>query len=105
MVGEVWVGTRWGNSISTSPLLTPDGRFVVFASLASNLIVNDTNGASDIFVRDRLLGTTMLVSLNRAGTGPGNSASTTPVLGPDARTAGFQRCAGDLVAGDFNARR
>jgi len=105
LISVGWGGTRGGNANSTSPLLTPDGRFIVFASVASNLIENDTNGASDIFVRDRLLGTTMLVSLNRAGTGPGNSASSKPVLGPDGRTVVFQSFASDLVAGDFNDRR
>ncbi len=105
LISVGWGGAGGGNASSTSPLLTPDGRFVVFASLASNLVENDTNGASDIFVRDRLLGTTMLVSLNRAGTGPGNSASSKPVLGPDGRTVVFQSFASDLVAGDFNDRR
>ncbi len=105
LISVGWGGTRGGNANSTSPLLTPDGRFVVFASLASNLVENDTNGASDIFVRDRLLGTTMLVSLNRAGTGPGNSASSKPVLGPDGRTVVFQSFASDLIAGDYNDKR
>jgi PKD repeat protein len=33
--------------------MSPDGAFVVFGSLASNLVPNDTNGAWDVFVRDR----------------------------------------------------
>jgi len=98
-------GTGGGNGHSTSPLLSWDGRFVVFASKASDLVENDTNNASDIFVRDRALGTTLLVSLNLPGTGPGNGPSSKPALAADGRTVVFQSMAGDLVAGDFNGRR
>jgi TolB protein len=48
--------------------MTPDGRFVVFDSRASNLSVGkDTNGAEDVFVRDRELGSTRRVSIPPAG--------------------------------------
>jgi len=98
-------GTGGGNGSSTSPQLSWDGRFVVFASKASDLVDNDTNNASDIFVRDRALGTTLLVSMNLEGTGPGNSASSRPLLAADGRTVAFQSFASDLVTGDFNQRR
>ena len=42
-----------GNSYSWSCSISPDGRFVVFASPATNLVPGDTNSVSDIFVRDR----------------------------------------------------
>src|SRR5258707_928736 len=44
-----------------------DGRFVVFQSAATNLISGDTNGRTDIFVRDRLTATTQRVSITNAG--------------------------------------
>jgi len=66
---------------------------------------NDSNNASDIFVRDRWAGVTMLVSLNLQGTGSGNGPSTKPLLGPDGRTVVFQSFASDLVPGDYNDRR
>ena len=94
-----------GNGRSTRPLLTPDGRYVVFVSKASDLVENDTNGATDVFVRDRKLGRTLLVSMNRAGTGSGNGASSQPVLGADGRTVVFQSFASDLVVGDYNDTR
>ncbi len=47
--------------------LSADGRFVAFLSSASNLVVGDTNGFSDVFVRDRLQGTTTLVSTHHLG--------------------------------------
>ena len=53
-------------------MISADGRFVAFASDASDLVANDTNGANDVFVRDLQLGTTTLVSINRFGTGSGN---------------------------------
>src|SRR5262249_8547529 len=59
-----------GNGHSRSPLLSPDGRFVVFASRASDLVDNDANNLSDIFVRDLVAANTLLVSLNLNGTGP-----------------------------------
>jgi hypothetical protein len=40
-----------GNSVSTDPALSANGRFVVFSSDASNLVPDDTNGAYDVFVR------------------------------------------------------
>ncbi len=56
------------NSFSRSPAISADGRYVGFSSTASNLVSGDTNGLSDVFVRDRLLGTTARVSL--PGDGP-----------------------------------
>src|SRR5205809_4676119 len=48
--------------------LSADGRFVVFVSQADNLAPNDSNGTFDVLVRDRTLGKTILVSVNRDGT-------------------------------------
>lgn len=97
-------GTGGGNNASSSPYITPDGQFVVFASKASDLVDDDTNGVSDIFVRDRLQNVTLLVSVNGLGLS-GNNASATPVLGPDGRTVVFQSFAANLADGDYNATR
>jgi len=93
-----------GNGHTTAPQVSGDGRFVVFASKASNLVENDANGVSDIFVRDRLLGTTMLISVNAQGR-PANSISSHPIMAADGRTVVFQSFASDLVAGDYNDHR
>lgn len=45
-------GTQ-GNQASVGPSISANGRFIAFASLASNLIPGDTNGRWDIFVYDR----------------------------------------------------
>ncbi|HEX9712993.1 MAG TPA: hypothetical protein VGB52_10650 [Actinomycetota bacterium] len=47
--------------------MTPDGRYVLFGSVASNLVPGDTNGIIDVFVRDRVAGTTTRVSVSSSG--------------------------------------
>src|SRR5689334_5962859 len=47
--------------------LSSDGRYVAFSSAATTLVVGDTNGSVDVFLRDRLLGTTEIVSLDSNG--------------------------------------
>jgi Tol biopolymer transport system component len=47
--------------------VSADGRYVAFQSEATNLVVDDTNGASDFFVRDRSLGTTVRISVATSG--------------------------------------
>ena len=59
-----------GDGVSTNPGISRDARFVVFASKASNLVPDDTNGAYDVFVRDLTLETTERVS----GAGDGDRA-------------------------------
>jgi Tol biopolymer transport system component len=53
--------------VAASPSLSGDGRLVAFASGASNLVPGDTNAATDIFVHDRVTGTTVRASLDSAG--------------------------------------
>ncbi len=57
---ESWVTSR-------SQGLSADGRFAVFMSWAENLVPGDTNGYPDVFVRDRVAGTTIRVSVNNDG--------------------------------------
>ncbi|HXZ56701.1 MAG TPA: hypothetical protein VEG40_03860 [Gaiellaceae bacterium] len=47
--------------------ISANGRFAVFSSEASNLVPHDTNKQSDVFVRDRLAGTTTRVSVTSSG--------------------------------------
>ncbi len=60
-------GTQ-GNGLSYAPTISADGRYVAFSSNASNLVEGDTNGSSDIFVRDRVTGKTQRVSVASDGT-------------------------------------
>jgi Tol biopolymer transport system component len=73
-------GTNGGNGNSSDEVLSPDGRFVAFVSSANDLVANDTSRGNeiadyDVFVRDLLLGTTTLVSVNGTGTSSGNAIS------------------------------
>src|SRR5262249_15021647 len=66
------------------PALSADGRFVAFESTASDLVPDDTNSASDIFVYDRWTQTVERVSVP----GPGRQAdgpSYHPALSADGR--------------------
>lgn len=80
-----------------------DGRYIAFASEADNLIANDTNGYADVFVRDTLAGTNLLVSISTNGT-PANHRSTEPSISSDGRYVAFTSHASDLVPGDENNR-
>src|SRR5207245_11479639 len=66
-------------SFAFPPALSADGRFVAFVSFATNLVAGDTNGATDVFVRDRQAGTTERVSVASDGTqGDDASSSSEP---------------------------
>jgi hypothetical protein len=96
-------GTASGNDKSVGFVLSADGRFVAFASLANDLVANDTNGALDAFVRNLKTGTTLLASVNCAGTASGNGGSYLGfVLSADGRFVAFTSEASDLVANDIN---
>ncbi len=92
---------RGGNGSSTSPSVSSNGQFVVFASAASDLVPNDTNGFRDIFLRDLLSGTTVLIS-SAPGGGAANGDSSTPRISPDGRFILFESSAENLVPGDAN---
>jgi hypothetical protein len=94
---------------SGSAAISGSGRFVVFASQASNLVPNDTNGLTDIFLRDRdtdadgIFDEPGAVATARISMGPngaqsdGNSFS--PAITPDGRFVFFGASATDLAAG------
>lgn len=90
-----------GDDQSFEPAITPDGRYVVFQSWAGNLVVGDTNGASDIFLHDRQTGDTEIVSLSDAD-GLGDDNSFHPDISADGRFVSFESWATNLVADDTN---
>ena len=87
-----------GDGPSLNPSVSGDGRYVVFQSLASNLVANDTNGSSDIFVRDRLANTTERICDGVQA----NGDSSTPSVSADGRLVAFASDASNLVAEDTN---
>ena len=101
-------GPRWGPEFRSNlnpPIISGDGRFIVFELDHAGLRPMDSNHQVDLFVRDVEAGVTLLLSANRRGTGPGNGPSSSPMLAPDGRTVWFSSWASDLVSGDFNASR
>jgi Tol biopolymer transport system component len=91
------------NGASHNPVISGDGRYVVFRSSASNLVTGDTNGQQDLFVRDRQAGTTTRVSVASGGGQATGGASDEPAITADGRYIAFQSDAADLVTGDSNA--
>lgn len=83
------------------PAISGNGRYVAFSSGASNLVPGDTNAQTDLFVRDRLAGTTRRVSLSPAGV-QANGASGSGTLSADGRYVAFDTAATNLVPGDTN---
>ena len=88
-----------GNGLSMDPAISGDGRYVVFTSGSSDLVANDTNNATDVFLRDLQTGTTTLVSVNINGSAPGNAASYSPSISVDGRYMLFFSKASNLVSG------
>ena len=100
LAGAAGIGNQ-GNGYSWQPHINPDGRYVAFTSGASDLVDGDTNGCEDVFVRDRLLGRTIRVSVTPAGV-QSNAGSSFPSISDDGRRIAFQSSASNLVPGDIN---
>lgn len=91
------------DSSSFSPAISGDGRLVAFASGATNLVVGDTNGATDVFVRNLRTGLTRRVSVTSDETqAAGSDVDPLPDLSRDGRFVSFTSPAADLVPGDAN---
>ncbi len=89
------------NGYSAMSEISPDGRYVVFESIASNLATNDYNYCADVFLRDRQSGTTILISANPDGfSGHGGSSSSS--MSTNGAWVAFESDAEDLAAGDDN---
>ncbi|MEO3867960.1 S8 family serine peptidase [Nonomuraea sp. B12E4] len=102
---RVSLGTdgRQGNHEAWWPELSGDGTVVVFASPASNLGDDDTNGELDIFATDLRTRVTERVSVPSGG-GLSDSFSVSPTISRDGRLAGFGSGATNLVPGDTNGQ-
>lgn len=90
-----------GQQASTLCSISGDGRFVAFSSVAPNLVAGDTNGCADVFVRDRVLGTTERVSVDASGN-EGDQFSLEPSISGDGRYVAFASSASNLVPSDTN---
>ena len=95
-----------GNESNVGPSyyasMSADGRYVVFTSMATNLVAGDTNAHTDVFVRDRQSATTQLVSVDSAGNQGNDDSKLKADISADGRCVAFQSRATNLVAGDNN---
>lgn len=89
------------NDRSRSASISADGSRVAFHSDASDMIFLDTNGVSDVFVRDLDIGFTYRVSHAPFGN-PANDDSLSPSISADGSRVAFVSRATDIVPGDAN---
>src|SRR5882724_4697334 len=96
------------NGASFGPSISGDGRYVVFTSLADNLVGKDKNSSADIFLRDTCIGatgeclpTTALVSVDNTGV-QGNSTSDFAKISSSGRFVAFASAADNLIVEDTN---
>jgi len=101
-------GNADGNGASGLPSISASGRFIAFNSDSNNLVSGDTNGFTDVFVRDTCIGapnscspSTVRVSVAADGT-QGNFNSSIPVISSDGHFVVFGSGASNLVPGDGN---
>ena len=93
-------------SFETPPSLSADGRFVAFVSSGEHLVSGQTESdlTRDVFVFDRVTGTTVLASRKAGSTAvTGNARSEAPTLSADGRYVAFVSWATDLVAGQSDS--
>jgi Tol biopolymer transport system component len=99
-VSVSWLGAE-GNGASYGPAISADGRSIAFTSAASNLTPGEGNEEIDIFVRDRIDRTTVLVSAGPQGA-MGDGSSVAPSISADGRYVAFESDAATLVSDDRN---
>jgi Tol biopolymer transport system component len=87
---------------SVDPAISGDGRYVVFASYATNLVADDDNGQADLFMKDLQTGLVTRVSAAADGT-EANSYSSGASISSDGRYVAFTSPASNLVAADENS--
>ena len=124
LVSIAATGTNSGNNTSDMPnqtlvnasqqstgTISSDGQYVVFESLATDLVPNfvqQNGGASygyDIYLRDTIAGTTTLLSHDvSADANGGNGISGTATMTPDGSYVAFQSTSSNLVALDTNGQ-
>ena len=102
-IERVSVGPRGvqADDFSIGPSISADGRYVAFYSGATNLVAGDTNGCYDVFVRDRVAGTTVRASVDSSGA-QAEASSDEPSISADGRFVAFRSFSRYLVPVDDN---
>jgi hypothetical protein len=101
-LASLGVNGQRGNDHSFGEGLSADGRYVLFFSRATNLRPNDTNEREDLYLRDRVAGTTTLVGVNAKGQAPADGFMLSARLSDDGRTVAFETSASNMGPLDTN---
>ena len=102
LVSQSYGGGSPASGNSDDPAISPDGRFIVFRSTSTNLIAGITNGAGNLFVYDRLMGATSLLTTTSTGNDPASNLCLAPVFSGDGTMVFFRSFASELQVRDFN---
>lgn len=97
-------GVEGNDACVEGPVISADGRFVAFCSKATNLVDGDTNGKTDIFIHDRVSGTTELINVSSSGEQANFESRMPPSISADGRYVVFYSEATNLVTGDVNGK-
>ncbi len=94
---------KQANSQSEYPVISADGRYVAFASDATNIVQGDTNGYRDVFEYDRETGKTMRASVASDGTQTDNGTQVFALaISSDGKYVAFASLATTLIPEDTN---
>ncbi|MGB5962043.1 MAG: DUF4347 domain-containing protein [Coleofasciculaceae cyanobacterium] len=99
---SVGIGGTQANGGSTDSSISADGRYVAFASGASNLVSGDNNLRSDLFVYDTIANTTRLVSVPISPFQSQGTFCSAPSISADGRYVAYESTFSNLVSGDTN---
>jgi Tol biopolymer transport system component len=83
------------NGDSFTPVVSDDGRYLAFASDASNLVPSDSGASQDVFLRDLVEGVTTRLS---EGTSEGDGDSEQPRISSDGQVVAYFSSARNLTA-------
>ena len=95
-------GQTLGNGSSIGPSISADGQFVVFQSMATNLVPGDTNGVNDVFIKNLTTHVTTRVSTDSSNAQAIGASGGAPVTSADGRYVAIVSTATNLVPGDTN---
>jgi Tol biopolymer transport system component len=98
-------GPALGPAVTESPAISADGNIVVYSSAASDLVTDDSNSLTDVFVSDRGRQQTNRVSRGLSGAQANGSSAvdSPPAISADGQVVAFSSAADNLVADDTNA--
>src|SRR5690606_20008761 len=91
--------------VMEEPSLSANGRYLVFATTATNLASTDVNRERDVFLMDLQNGETSLVSVATNGLPPASGESLWPSISEDGSRVVFQSAARNLAATGLTAAR